>query len=408
MSNRHTILLLILFSLWSCAPAGEGQTPIEGNSEWAMNQPYVVMVSIDGFRHDYAENFGAENILAIAENGASTSGMIPSYPSKTFPNHYTLVTGMYPGKHGITSNEFYSVSKKAHYGVRERNTVTDGSWYGGTPLWVLAEKNDMVAASYFWVGSEADIQGIRPTYDYTYDGDVPNEVRVDQVIEWLGMDKKERPHMINLYFSLVDTQGHRFGPDAEETKEAVLTIDEQIGRLRAGIKASGLPVTLVVTSDHGMTPISEGLEIDIDWRGAEVEFISTHIMVYSQDNEVIDAIMNDVKEIDGLVLYKDEDFPEEYHFNNPDRSGDLLIQIEPPAIFSRRDTISGGTHGYDPYKYQDMHTIFYIEGPRIKPNYEITPFQNVHAFPLIATILGLPIPEDIDGRLEVLNGVIVD
>ncbi len=370
-----------------------------------MKQPYVVMVSVDGFRYDYAEKFEAKNILAIEKNGASASRMIPSYPSKTFPNHYTLVTGMYPGTHGITSNEFYSVSKKEHYGVRERNTVTDGSWYGGTPLWVLAEKNDMVAASYFWVGSEAAIQDVRPTYDYTYDQSVPNADRVDQVIDWLGMPEKERPHMINLYFSLVDTQGHRFGPDADETKEAVLTIDEQIGRLRDGIKASGLPVTLVVTSDHGMTPINEGLELDVDWRGAEVEFISTHIMVYSKDDEAIDAIMSDLTDVDGLELYKDEDFPEEYHFNNPDRSGDLLIQIQPPVIFSRRDTITGGTHGYDPYKYQDMHTIFYIEGPKIKIDYEIPPFENIHAFPLIATILGLPIPEDIDGKLEVLEGV---
>ncbi|MCP4458086.1 MAG: alkaline phosphatase family protein [Cytophagales bacterium] len=403
--NRLTTTLLLFLWLAACKPTAQNLQEESGNSDWAVNQTYVVMVSIDGFRYDYAEKFGAENILTIAENGASTSRMIPSYPSKTFPNHYTLVTGMYPGTHGITSNEFYSVSKKAHYGVRERNTVTDGSWYGGTPLWVLAEKNQMLAASYFWVGSEADIQGVRPSYDYKYDGSVPNDVRVNQVIDWLAMPEKERPHMINLYFSLVDDAGHRFGPDSDETKEAVLSIDEQIGRLREGIKASGLPVTLVITSDHGMTPINKGISLDIDWRGAEVEFISTHIMVYHKDDGVIDAIINDLKDVDGLVLYKDENFPEEYHFNNPDRSGDLLIQVQPPVIFSRRDTITGGTHGYDPYKYQDMHTIFYIEGPTIKSNYEIAPFENIHAFPLIATILGLPIPDDIDGKLEVLEGV---
>ena len=371
-----------------------------------MAQPYVVMVSIDGFRHDFAEKFGAENILALKESGAWTSGMIPSYPSKTFPNHYTLVTGMYPGTHGITSNEFYSVSKKAHYGVRRKNTITDGSWYGGTPLWVLAEQNNMLAASYFWVGSEAEIQGARPSYVLAYDEDVPNGDRVDQVIDWLKMPEKDRPHMIHLYFSDVDTQGHGFGPEAEETKEAVLSIDEQIGRLRAGIKESGLPVTLVVTGDHGITPISKGLKLDVDWRGAEVVFISTHIMVYHTDDSVIEAIINDLKDVDGLALYKDEDFPEEYHFNNPDRSGDLLIQIQPPAIFSKRDSISGGTHGYDPYAYPDMHTIFYIEGPTIKSSYEIAPFENIHAFPLIVKILGLPIPDDIDGKLDVLKGVV--
>lgn len=404
--KRINPIFFLIIGLVACQLTAEGQQPTIENSEWAMEQPYVVMVSIDGFRHDYAEMYGAENILSIKENGAWTAGMIPSYPSKTFPNHYTLATGMYPGTHGIVSNEFYSVSKKEHYGVRKRNTVTNGTWYGGTPLWVLAEKNEMVAASFFWVGSEADIQGIRPSYDYTYDGSIPNEDRVDQVIDWLNIPAKERPHMINLYFSVVDDAGHRYGPNSEETKEAVLSIDEQIARLREGIKASGLPVTLVVTSDHGMTPISEKLSIDIDWRGAEVEFISTHIMVYHTDDAVIDAIMNDLKDEEGLVMYKYENFPKEYHFNNPDRSGDLLIQVQPPLVFSKRDYISGGTHGYDPYEYPDMHTIFYIEGPTIKSDYEIAPFENIHAFPLIATILGLPIPEDIDGKLEVLGEVI--
>lgn len=395
--------LLFLLSICMVGACGSKVEPLADAED--DDRPFVIMVSIDGFRYDYAENFSATNILEMKETGASAESMIPSFPSKTFPNHYSLVTGMYPGTHGIVGNEFYSKSKQATYSIGE-SSVLDGSWYGGTPLWVLAEQNDMRAASYFWVGSEAEIKGVRPTMYTAYNGSVPNANRVNEVLKWLALPKGQRPQFITLYFSDVDSKGHGFGPDSDEAKDAVLSIDANIGALREGIEKSGLDVTLIVTSDHGMATINEGYFLDVDMRQARTVFSSTGVSIFHDDPSVISQIKTDLEALEKVKVYSSDEFPEEYHFENEDRSGDLLVTIDPPAIFTTSQTFSGGTHGYDPYVHTDMHTIFYIEGPRIKSNLEIATFENVHVYPLVATLLGLPIPEDIDGDLEVLNGIL--
>lgn len=369
------------------------------------DRPFVIMVSIDGFRHDYAEKFEATNILSMRESGAWAEAMVPSFPSKTFPNHYSLVTGMYPGTHGIVGNKFYSKAKDAYYSIGEKS-VLDGSWYGGTPLWVLAEQNDMRAASYFWVGSEAEIKGVRPSKYEAYDGRVSNASRVNEVLAWLALPKAERPQFITLYFSDVDSRGHSTGPDSDQTGDAVRSIDSNIGVLREGIAKSGLNVTLIITSDHGMATINEPYFLDVDWRGAKTVFSSTNVSVFGSNQEEIDAIKSDIAAIEKVKVYSRDEFPETYHFENADRSGDLLVTIDPPAVFSTSESINGGTHGFDPYVHTDMHTIFYAEGPRIKSNFAIESFENVHVFPLVATILGLPVPEDIDGDLEVLDKIL--
>lgn len=395
--------LLLLLTLCIAIGCGNKVDPV--TEEEDDDRPFVIMVSIDGFRDDYAEDFSTTNILAMKETGAWAQSMIPAYPSKTFPNHYSLVTGMYPGNHGIVGNSFYSKAKNDTYSIGQ-SSVLDGSWYGGTPLWVLAEQNDMRAASYFWVGSEAAIQGVRPSMYRNYNGSVANSSRVSEVLRWLKLPVAERPQFITLYFSDVDSDGHRFGPEGDETKAAALSIDENIGALREGIRESGLDVTLIVTSDHGMTAISEPYFLDVDWRDARPVFSSTGVSVFGTSADEVAEIKAELEAIDKVKVYSSDEFPEEYHFENEDRSGDLLVTIDPPAVFTTSETVSGGTHGYDPYVHTDMHTIFYIEGPRIKANLEIETFENIHVFPLVATILGLPIPEDIDGNLEVLEEVL--
>lgn len=393
--------LILVFLFVSCTDS----SGTENNEEIKDTSAYVIMVSIDGFRYDYAEKFNATNILDMKERGAYAQSMIPSYPSKTFPNHYSLVTGMYPGTHGIVSNTFYSQSRDETYSIGQPSVV-DGTWYGGTPLWVLAEQNNMKAASYFWVGSEAEIKGLRPSYYYEYDGRVANEERVSQVLEWLRLPLDERPQFITLYFSDVDSKGHSFGPDADETKEAVLSIDENIGALRKGIAEIGLNVTLIVTSDHGMATISEPFFLDVDFQGARTVFSSTGVSIFHDDGQVLEEIKADIEAIEEVNVYSYGEFPSEYHFENEDRSGDLLVTIAPPKVFSTRQSVSGGTHGYDPYVHTDMHTIFYAEGEAIKSNYEIESFENIHIYPFVANLLGLPVPSDIDGREEVLEGIL--
>src|SRR5271154_5132804 len=211
------------------------------NTAEQQQKHYVVMVSLDGFRYDYPKKYGAKHILAIGAKGASApDGMIPSYPSLTFPNHYTLVTGLYPEHHGIVANSFYDTARKETYSYHDSKSVGDGTWYGVTPLWVLAEQQGMRSASFFWVGSEADIQGVRPSYYLKFDGSFPNPKRVEQVLAWLHLPPEQRPHMITLYFSDTDSAGHRFGPDSQQEADAVHELDGQIGKLMEGIKESKL------------------------------------------------------------------------------------------------------------------------------------------------------------------------
>lgn len=420
MKSFFTLITsLIIFAAYSQTPTYEEalKNEIHGNeiqnTEASKQKPYVIMVSLDGFRHDYAKKYGAKNILAIAENGSSASSMIPSFPSKTFPNHYTLATGLYPQNHGIVSNSFYDKAIEKCYKIGAKESVENGSWYGGVPLWNLAQFQGMVAASYFWVGSEADVNGLHPKYYYPYAKETPYEYRVKRIMEWLQMPEATRPHMITLYYSLVDTQGHRFGPEADETKEAVLYVDEQIGALREGIAKSGLPVTLIVTSDHGMADITKLINIHDYLELEKDQFYSGPMaMIYTKNEAETNDFYDKLQNRENLKVYKKEAVPSYLNFNKGDRISDLVLITEPPynIIYTEKeitDVKPGGTHGYDPFEFKDMHAIFYIEGPKIKKNHVLSPIENIHIYPLVAHLLGLKIITPIDGKLEVTESVLI-
>ncbi len=200
----------------------------------------------------------------MAKDGASApDGMLPSYPSLTFPNHLSLVTGLYPEHHGIVANSFYDPSRDATYVYTKPATNADGSWYSGTPLWVLAEQQGMRSACLFWPGSEAEIQGKRPSYYLHYDDHLDDEKRVDQVIAWLNLPPEQRPHFITLYYPNVDHMGHAYGPDSDEVRAAVHHVDDMIGDLQTKLAALHLPVDLIVIADHGMVTL-KGDPIDLN------------------------------------------------------------------------------------------------------------------------------------------------
>src|SRR5579862_268420 len=263
-------LKLVFFAGWlGVACHGQSLPPVisvdhGGNATQQLSKPYVVLVSLDGFRYDYARKFHAEHLLALAAQGASApEGMLPSFPSITFPNHYTIVTGLYPGHHGIVANSFYDPARKQAYRYHDAKAIADGTWYGGTPLWVLSVQQGMRSASFFWVGSEAEIQGIRPSYYLKFDASFPNGKRVEQVLAWLHLPPEQRPHFITLYFSDSDTAGHEYGPDSPQVAAAVHELDSEIGKLVDGIKESNLRVDLIVVADHGMVKV-DGPPIHLD------------------------------------------------------------------------------------------------------------------------------------------------
>jgi predicted AlkP superfamily pyrophosphatase or phosphodiesterase len=193
-------------------------------------KPIVILISLDGFRYDYVERFQPENLTRLIAEGTASKGLIPSFPSKTFPNHYTIATGLLPEHHGLVDNAFYEPLKDQVYTMGNRDIVQDGYWYGGTPIWVWAEQHGIKSASYFFVGSEAPVQGVRPSYYYDYNGGVPNLTRISKVFEWIQLPDEQRPGMITLYFSDMDDTGHRFGPSNDTELKKTLTKLDQIGR----------------------------------------------------------------------------------------------------------------------------------------------------------------------------------
>src|SRR6267154_1041318 len=235
------------------------EVPNPPNTAVQQAKHYVVLVSLDGFRYDYPRRYGASHLLQLEIKGASApEGMYPAYPSLTFPNHISIVTGLYPEHHGIVANSFWDPEREQTYVFTKTQSNSNGSWYSGTPLWVLAEQQGMRSACLFWPGSEAEIQGKRPSYYLHFDDKLDDEKRVDQIVAWLKLPPELRPHFITLYYSNVDHAGHTYGPDAAETAEAVRHVDDMIRRLSEGIATLGLPVDLIVLSDHGMEATKGG------------------------------------------------------------------------------------------------------------------------------------------------------
>ncbi|MBA4853145.1 ectonucleotide pyrophosphatase/phosphodiesterase [Emticicia sp. BO119] len=386
--------------------------------------PYIVMVSFDGFRHDYVQKYNPKHIKKFIKKGSAATKMFPSYPSKTFPNHYTLVTGLYPAHHGLVDNTFYDVNRDTFYSIRQRDKVEDPYYYGGIPIWQLVQQNGMKAASYFWVGSEAPVGGTHPTYYHIYDEKVSNKKRVQGVFDWLNLPEPQRPHLITVYFSMVDTQGHEYGPDASETKAAVMEADSLVGMLMKGLKKIDLPVNVILTSDHGMYEMKneadkfiyiedllEGLNKN------DFVFVNsgTHANIFLKNKTIEESVQQSIATRQNhFKVYKKADIPQNLHYNDHPRIGDLTLIAEAGYSFYSRESLAKrpmtknvwGAHGFDPYTTPEMGAIFYAKGPNVKKRKTIPEFQNIHVYPFVASLLGIPVPPNIDGDVKVLQGII--
>jgi alkaline phosphatase D len=413
-------LLILILTAAVCAAQSTSQVievPNPPNSAAQQAKHYVVLVSLDGFRYDYATKYGAKNLMAMAARGASApKGMIPSYPSLTFPNHYSIVTGLYPEHHGIVANSFYDPERKASYAYTDSKTTGDESWYGGTPLWVLAEEQGMRAATFFWPSSDAEIQGKRPSYYLSpYDDKFPDEKRVEQVLAWLQLPSEKRPHFITLYYSNTDHAGHEYGPDAPETAEAVRHVDGMIGKLWDGIAASGLAVDLIVVADHGMETLQGGWLVLDKWADLS-QFETSGPLLYAKSGSDADAdkaYHSLLGVSDTFKVYRRAEVPAYLHFSSNPREGDpVIVPSGPYPIVAHDPNSSGGTkmpprggHGYDPRQMPSMKAIFFAAGPDIRTGVTAAPFENVDLYPLIATILGLH-TGPVDGSLRALQGIL--
>ncbi|MEO8403502.1 MAG: ectonucleotide pyrophosphatase/phosphodiesterase [Chitinophagaceae bacterium] len=378
------------------------------NSIEQQKKPYVILISADGFRYDYAEKYQAGNLLALSNSGVRAASMIPSYPSLTFPNHYSLVTGLYPSHHGIVSNYFYDKTIEQVYSMKGDSTVGDGKWYGGTPLWVLAEQQQMLTASFYWIGSEAAIQQTRPTYYYKYESNESFTIdqRIQVVVNWLQLPVEKRPHLITFYISDVDHAGHTYGPDAPETREAVLGVDAAIGKMVKAVSATGLPVNFIFLADHGMTRIDTSRHLFMPAVVDSSKFVIPRglelVALYAKNKKDILPLYQQLKKQEKYFkTYLPTNMPAYLHYSKSDdrmnRIGDILLIPDWPYTFANRGRkLNPGAHGFNAYLIKDMHATFFAWGPAFK-NIKIDSFENVNVYPVISAILGLPYSFKIDG-----------
>lgn len=377
------------------------------------DKPYVVMLSIDGFRWDYPDSVATPNLDKMAETGVKAKSLRPSYPTKTFPNHYSMATGLYPDHHGIVMNSFYDPELDDNYAVGKRESVEDPKFYAGEPIWVTAEKQGTKSASYFWVGSETPIQGIQPSIWKKYEHNFPFEQRIDSVISWLQLPEEQRPHLITWYMHEPDGVGHEYGPDAAETRKMNHYLDSLIGVFNHKISqlAFADKINVIVTSDHGMGQIYPDSVVYLDdviparwvnrYEGGNPAF---NILA---EEGCVDSILMVLSKTPHLKAWKRDEIPAHLHYGSNPRVLDINVVADSAWSINTRDRkvySSFGTHGYD-NQNTDMHAIFYAYGPAFKENHLQPTFNNVDLYILIANILGLE-PAETDGNFEHVKGML--
>jgi alkaline phosphatase D len=391
------------------------------NSAWAQSQHYVILVSLDGFRWDYARRDNAAHLLALARRGVSApDGMLPSYPSLTYPNHFTIVTGLYPEHHGLVANSFLDPARGARYSYTDPQATADPSWYSGVPLWSLAESQGMRTASLLWVGSEAKIAGFLPSWYAHYDAKneptpESQQARIDNTVALLRLPATDRPHFITIYFSEPDHEGHEFGPDAPQTRAVELKMDVIIGKLEAALKATRLPIDLVVVSDHGMIR-SEGDWIDLDQFADLTGFDTVGSLLYGKTEDDRARVYNQLKHASSqFVVYRLKNVPADLDYNQNPREGDPVIVATGPYAIRAHAPAAGqtnkpptiGMHGFDPHLIPEMKASFFAAGPDLVAGKTVAPFENVNLYPWLAHMLGLHAPKS-DGSLNILSATLRD
>jgi alkaline phosphatase D len=364
---------------------------------------YVVMVSMDAFRWDYPELFDTPNLDRLAKEGVKAGRLIPSFPTVTFPNHYTIATGLYPDHHGLVNNNFPAPDLGLYYRIGDRTAVENPAFYGGEPVWITAMDRGIISASFFWVGSEAPIKGKHPDYWKVYDEGITYEERIDTVVKWLSYPPEKRPGLVTLYFDEPDATSHDFGPVAKETEEVVERLDSLIGVLHS--RLSSLPcadrVNLIVLSDHGMGQVSPDRYVNlrsvIPERMIASMFGGNPVFTINAADGKEDSVLYYLNKTRGLKAYAKSDVPARLHYGTHPRIQDIVVIADSSwSIGTRPDgsSYSGGAHGYDNAN-SDMHAIFYAAGPAFKKGYLFGQLDNVDIYNLICRILKIkPAPND--------------
>lgn len=400
---QHLFTVLCLVALAGCAtrPAAPVTPPTHP----------VLLVSIDAFRADYLDRHITPNLQRLANDGARSQYMLPSFPSLTFPNHYTLVTGRVPDRNGIVNNTMRDPAL-GKFSLSNRAATADGRWWAeAEPIWVTAQKHGLRTATMFWPGTEAEIHGMRPDHWIPFDDSLSSRARVDKLMSWVD-EPGPKPAFETLYFDAVDHAGHSYGPDSPEVDAALREVDDALGYLVAQLRQRGLydGTNIVVVSDHGMADVPKGNIVfsDDETNLDDLDTVSYGVMASFAPREGHDAS----KAIARLLgphahmhCYRKEDLPARLDYGKNPRVPPFLCLadigwsiISHADLAKRKDPMSRGEHGYDNLD-PTMRALFVGHGPAFAPGAVVPPFQNVDVYPLLAHLLGLaPLPND--GRLD--------
>jgi len=403
-------VLLALLAALGCGPANRQEAPVPPRPR------ALVLVSIDGFRADYLDRPWAVRLRALATDGVRARWLRPVAPTLTFPNHYTIVTGLYPAHHGIVGNTIRD-SAIGTFTIGDTVAVRDPRWWGGEPIWVTAEKQGRRAAAFFWPGTEAALQGIRPTWHRNYDPGVPASARVDQVLAWLRRPREEAPAFVTLYFGEVDEAGHRSGPESAAVDSAIARVDSMIGRLDDGLVAARLAdsVDVIVLSDHGMAEVDTNrliyLDDYVDTEWVRPEEWAPTMPLRPMDGRVDEAYRSLKGRNPHFAVYRLADLPPRYHYEAGPRMAPVVALAEDgwlPTTHARRrhGRLPKGMHGYDP-EAPSMRALFLARGPSFRHGAVVPPFENVHLYALMTALLGLR-PAPGDGTLDSIPPMLVE
>jgi predicted AlkP superfamily pyrophosphatase or phosphodiesterase len=411
--RRPILVLALLAAAAACTP--RGSTPPEASVPGGAGRSPVILISFDGFAAGYVDTIPAPALRELIRRGTRAEAMVPSFPSKTFPNHYTMVTGLYPGHHGIVANNIKDPATGRLFSLSKREEVTDGMWWGGEPLWVTAERAGIATAAMFWPGTEAPIMGVRPKYWKVYDEQFPPEMRVDQVLEWLDLPAPERPGFITLYFEDVDTAGHDFGPGSPQVREAVSAVDSYLARLVRGLEQRALLDTtnIIVVSDHGMAAIDPERVIVLDdyisAEDVEVVDINPTLGLFPKEGKEESVYRALANAHPRLKVYRRNDTPPRWQYRDHPRIPPIVgvadegwqVLRRPTALARRAGVgVERGAHGYDPEAARSMHAIFIAAGPAFRQGATVPAFQNVHVYNALAQVLGVrAVPNDGDAAI---------
>lgn len=398
-------IFLALFFVYECSTADTSRP-----------EP-VILISFDGFGADYLQKTDTPHFDSLIAGGVTAQGLIPVFPTKTFPNHYSIATGLYPENSGVVGNTMYDPVFDAEYRISDRDAVEAPRWYEGEPVWNTLEKQGLKTGTMFWVGSEAPIQNMRPTHWKTYEHNMPDSARIDTVVKWLTAPDVKAVDFATLYFSFVDSRGHRYGPNSPEVISAIQRADNLMGYLIDELRERNLfeNTNIIIVSDHGMAELSDERIILLDEiiNPEDVRRLGgSPVMTMIPDSGKAEELYRDLKEHEAHYrVYRKDELPERFHLKNHRRVPELIMVADLGYTITTKEQLQqwgdvrGGTHGFD-NKNTEMDAVFVAHGPAFKKNFTIGRIQNIHIYELITYLFGTK-PAPNDGSLDSIR-VILD